>query len=236
MAALAPAPVPAPAQPAPARPARLPRFTRTERLLHWTHAAAFLVMLATGLVLYLPGLSAEVGRRPLVKDIHWWTAVSWAGALALIVLLGNRRALARTIREIDLFSRDDRRWLRGDRLVPQGRFNAGQKVNAILTAAFALLFAVSGALLWLGERNHDYRLDGTVFLHDALMYVSVALLIGHLYLAVIHPRTRHALQGMTLGTVREEWAREHHARWVAELEAERAGAEAGAGAGAGRSD
>ena len=229
MAALAPAPAPAPAAPSP-RPARLARFTVTERLLHWTHAAAFLVMLATGLVLYLPGLSAEVGRRPLVKDIHWWTAVSWAGALALIVLAGNRRALARTVREIDLFSRDDRRWLRGDRLVPQGRFNAGQKVNAILTAAFAVLFAVSGALLWLGERNHDYRLDGTVFLHDALMYVSVALLIGHLYLAVIHPRTRHALQGMTLGTVREEWAREHHARWVAELEAERS---VGSGAGAG---
>jgi formate dehydrogenase subunit gamma len=46
------------------------------------------------------------------------------------------------------------------------------------------------------------------------MYLSVALLTGHLYLAVIHPRTRHALRGITLGDVREDWAREHHRKWV----------------------
>jgi formate dehydrogenase subunit gamma len=50
-------------------------------------------------------------------------------------------------------------------------------------------------------------------LHDVVAYLSVALLVGHLYLAVIHPSTRHALRGMTVGTVREDWAREHHAKW-----------------------
>lgn len=208
----------APAAPAPAAPRRLARFTRTERALHWVHAAAFLVMLASGLVLYLPDLSTAVGRRPLVKDVHWWTAVSWAGAMVLITLVGNRRAVLRAAREIDSFDADDRAFLRGKLHAPQGRFNAGQKVNAILTSAFAVLFAVSGALLWLGERNHAFRLEGTVFLHDALMYVSLVLLVGHLYLAVIHPKTRHALQGITVGTVREDWAREHHAKWVAEVD------------------
>lgn len=204
---------------APPAPRLVRRFTRTERALHWVHAAAFFVLLGSGLVLYLPSLSETVGRRPLVKDVHWWTAVSWAGAMALIALAGNRRAVLRTAREIDAFDADDRRFLRGQLRAPQGRFNAGQKVNAILTAAFAVLFAVSGALLWLGERDTAFRLDGTVFLHDALMYVSLVLLVGHLYLAVIYPRTRHALRGITLGLVREEWAREHHAKWVAELEA-----------------
>lgn len=196
------------------------RFTRTERSLHWIHAAAFFVLLGSGLVLYLPPLSTAVGRRPLVKDIHWWTAVSWAGAMLLVALLGNRRAVLRAAREIDAFDVDDRRFLRGNLKAPQGRFNAGQKVNTILTAAFAVLFAVSGALLWLGERDHAFQLAGTVFLHDALMYVSLVLLVGHLYLAVIYPRTRHAMRGITLGMVREEWAREHHAKWVADLDAE----------------
>jgi formate dehydrogenase subunit gamma len=50
--------------------------------------------------------------------------------------------------------------------------------------------------------------------HETLTLVSVAFLAGHLYLAVIHPSTRHALRGMTLGDVREDWAREHHAKWV----------------------
>src|SRR4029077_13821435 len=107
---------------------------------HWVHASAFFVLLGSRLALYIPSLSRAIARRPLIKDIHFWTAVSWLGALALIVLVGNRRALARTMREIDLFARDDRRFLAGNTRVPQGRFNAGQKVNAILTAAFAVLF------------------------------------------------------------------------------------------------
>ena len=45
-----------------------------------------------------------------------------------------------------------------------------------------------------------------MLLHDGLMYVSLVLLVGHLYLAVLHPATRHALRGITLGTVDEEWA------------------------------
>ena len=196
-----------------ARPQYVERFTLTERLLHWVHASAFLVLLGSGLVLYLPSLSTAVGRRPLVKDIHFWTGISWAGAILLVAALGNRTVLLATVREIDRFDRDDRRFLSGHTSAPQGRFNAGQKVNAILTAAFAVLFFVSGLLLWYGEQDTRFRLDGTVFLHDALMYVSVVVVIGHLYLSVLHPSTRPAFRGMTLGTVKADWARAHHQKW-----------------------
>ena len=199
---------------APARARFVKRFTLTERVLHWVHAAAFFALLGSGLILYLPALSVAVGRRPLIKEIHFYTGLGWAGALVLIVLLGNRRALLRTAREIDLFDRDDARFLRGETARPQGRFNAGQKLNAIITAAFAVLFFVSGLLLWVGERNTDIRLGGTLYLHDVLMYVSVVLVAGHLYLALINRGTRHSLRGMVLGSVREDWAREHHAKWT----------------------
>ncbi len=189
------------------------RFSRTERTLHWVNALFFLTLLGSGLVLYLPSLAGAVGRRPLVKDVHFWSGVGWFAALALVALAGDRRGLLRTARELDAFSVEDRRWLAGRRPAPQGRFNAGQKVNAALTAAFTLLFGVSGLLLWLGERDTRYRFASTVVLHDGLMYAALVLLVGHLYLAVIHPATRHALRGMTLGTVREEWASEHHPRW-----------------------
>ena len=188
------------------------RFSRTERAVHWVHASAFLVLLGSGLVLYLPSLAAEIGRRPLVKDVHLFTALAWAVALLTVVALGDRRGLRATTRELDVFDADDRRWLLG-RHARQGRFNAGQKLNAALTAAFAVLLAVSGVLLWLGERDTRFRLDSTIVLHDVVAYLSVALLAGHLYLAVIHPSTRHALRGITVGTVREDWAREHHPKW-----------------------
>jgi formate dehydrogenase subunit gamma len=198
-------------------PRYIHRFSRTERTLHWVHAAAFFVLLGSGLVLYLPSLSVLVGRRPFVKDVHFDTGLAWMVAIALIVLLGDRRGLRQTIRELEGFDRDDRLWLR--RLPrPQGRFNAGQKLNAALTASFALLFAVSGVLLWYGERNSSFRFASTILLHDGLMYVSLVLLVGHLYLALIYPSTRHALRGITTGSVRRNWAREHHRKWVDEQE------------------
>ena len=97
------------------------------------HASAFFALLATGLILYLPALSTLVSRRILIRDIHLWVALAWAVALAVILVAGNRRRLAEDWREIETIDRDDRRWLRGRR-APQGRFNAGQKINALLTS------------------------------------------------------------------------------------------------------
>src|SRR5215831_13375691 len=94
-------------------PRRLARFTRTERAVHWIHATAFLILLGSGLCLYLPSLAEAVGRRPLLKSIHVYTAVAWAVALVLVVVVGDRASLRRTVHEIDLFDEDDRRWLRG---------------------------------------------------------------------------------------------------------------------------
>jgi formate dehydrogenase subunit gamma len=187
------------------------RFSRMERLLHWVNALGFFFLLITGLVLYLPTLSILVGRRQLIQTMHFWAGVSWLGALAIVIVLGFRR-LRSTARELESFDRDDLRWLRGGK-APQGRFNAGQKINAALTAAFTILFGVSGLLLWFGEQDTRLRFASTVILHDGLMYVSLVLLVGHLYLALIHPTTRHALRGMTVGTVSEEWARRHHSKW-----------------------
>ena len=177
----------------------LRRFSRTERTLHWVNAVGFLFLLATGLVLYLPRLAVLVGRRPLMKDMHFWGGIGWVVSLVLVALLGDRRGLLRTARELET--------LRPSRL------NVGQKVNAILNAAFVILFTVSGLLLWFGERDTRFRFASTVILHDGLMYVSLVLLVGHLYLSLIHPATRHALRGMTVGNVSAEWAARHHSKW-----------------------
>jgi formate dehydrogenase subunit gamma len=189
------------------------RFSRTERALHWANALCFFFLLATGLILYLPSLAVRVGRRPLLQDLHFWSGVGWISLLVAIAVAGDRRGLVRLAREIDRFDRDDFRWLLGRRPAPQGRFNAGQKLNTALTAAFTFLFLVSGLLLWFGERDTRFRFASTVLLHDGLMYAALVLLVGHLYLAVIHPATRHALRGITVGTVDEEWAARHHPKW-----------------------
>jgi len=180
----------------------IPRFSRTERTLHWVNATCFLFLLATGLILYLPSLAIAVGRRPLIKDMHFWGGISWVALLAIVAVAGDRRGLLRTARELERLD--------------NGRMNVGQKVNAIVMASFTLLFLVSGLLLWLGERDTRFRFASTVVLHDGLMFVALGLLVGHLYLALIHPATRHSLRGMTLGDVREDWARVHYPKWVSD--------------------
>ena len=126
-------------------------------------------------------------------------------------MLGDRRGSARAqLRELDLFDDDDRRWLRGSR-APQGRFNAGQKVNAALTAAFALLFAVSGLLLWLGERDTRFRFASTILLHDGLMYVSlVAARRAPLPRADLPGDPPRAARDHASARCGDDWAREHH--------------------------
>jgi formate dehydrogenase subunit gamma len=189
------------------------RFSRTERLLHWANALGFFACLATGLMLYAPALSAWVGRRVLVQRIHFWLGLGWVAALVLVALVGDRSGLLATARELDMFDADDRRWLRARRPAPAARFNAGQKLNCAASAAVVVLFLISGLLLWFGERDTALRLASTIVLHDALMFASLLLVIGHVYLAAVHPPTRHSMRGITRGAVREDWARTHHPRW-----------------------
>lgn len=207
-------------------PARIHRFTRGERALHWLLAGTFLVMLATGLVLSVPEL-APLLARPDAKAAH--LAAAWALAIGTLLLLAlHGRRLLGTLRELEVLDRDDLRWLRGapGRLTgrgtppPQGRFNAGQKLNTAVTAGLMAVAYVTGGLMWLGERDHELRFAGTVLVHDWTMYLLVLLVAGHLHMALVNPATRPALRGIVRGDVDRGWARRHHAKWVARDEDE----------------
>lgn len=196
-------------------PTTVARFGSTERAVHWVHAGAFLGMFATGLALYLPILATLVGDRPLLKALHLAIASLWLTALLVLAIAGDRRRLRRTRRQLERFSDDDLRWL-ARRPARPGRFNAGQKLHAALQAALSVLFVVTGALLWLGERNTSLRFAGTIAVHDACMFFAGALVLGHLHMALNHPPTRPALRGMKDGRVDAKYAREQHPGWIPE--------------------
>ena len=202
-------------------PAYVRRFGPEERSLHWLLAFTFLLMLATGLVLYLPAFAELAANRRLWKSLHLGAAIAfWAG---LVVLLASdtRGRLRASAGEIDRFDDDDVRWLRWavtrrGAEPPQGRFNAGQKLNAAIVAGLMVVFTVSGVLMYLQETDAAVRgRTSAILVHDFATWVAVPLIAGHLYLALVHPSTRHSLRGMVLGTVRRDWARRHHAKWDA---------------------
>ena len=96
---------------------------------------------------------------------------------------------------------------KADSMSPEAR----EKADAYYHFMIAALHEQDGEYdAAMEEYQAAYRLDPD----SAEIALSLVLLVGHLYLAVIHPATRHALRGMVVGTVREEWAREHHPRWT----------------------
>ena len=197
------------------------RFSAAEQSLHWLLALSFFVMLATGLILYLPSLAEVAAQRALWKSIHLGSAIGfWVGVLLVWSSAPGELRAARN--EIDQFDGDDRAWLawavrRHRNEPPQGRFNAGQKLNTALVAGLMVVFTITGVLIYLQEVDARFRGTSAILIHDVAMYIAVPLVIGHLYLALLNPSTRHSLRGMTLGTVRRDWARRHHAKWEREL-------------------
>jgi len=195
------------------------RFAAQERRLHWLLAATFLAMLATGLILYLPAFAQVAADRRLWKSIHLGSAIAFWAGLVILLLSDTGGALRRSASEMDRFDDDDLRWLRWSVArrgpePPQGRFNAGQKLNTAIIAGLMVVFTASGVLMYLQETDAAVRgRTSAILVHDVATWIAVPLIAGHLYLAVLNPSSRHSLRGMVLGTVRRDWARRHHPKW-----------------------
>ncbi len=162
-------------------------------------------------------------------NIHVAIGAFYIGGPLLWWLLGDKRALRRDLHELDVWDDDDIDFLRSPLAVvtegyapPQGRFNAGQKINTILLGASAIGFGLTGLIMWQSAHfpaSLQWAVQGSVNLHDILAILTAALVAGHIYLAALHPTTRPGLSGMFSGQVDRAWARHHHPKWVAREEA-----------------
>ncbi|MDP1819216.1 MAG: cytochrome b/b6 domain-containing protein [Acidimicrobiales bacterium] len=196
------------------------RFDRTERALHWANATLFLVLLATGMILYIGPLSAAVGRRVLVKDVHVISGLVLPLPVALAYAGTWRSGLQRDVRRLARWSLDDRRWLlslgrRGRSTL--GKFNAGQKLNSIFVVACIPVMLGTGAIMrWFGPFPLDWR-TGATFVHDWVAIVLLFVIVGHIAKALSEPI---ALRAMWRGTVPARHAELEHPRWWAELESD----------------
>jgi formate dehydrogenase gamma subunit len=194
-------------------PARVLRFTPSERAFHWLVAIAFFVMLFSGLLMGKHG-----ALRNVLYAVHLASGGALVGGLALIVLRGNRRALSQTRRDLSSIDALDRQWLarvpaavfKHSPETAAGRFNAGQKLNFMLVIVlFAALFVSGIGLIITGSHPANPVFKAA---HVAAAYTALALVAGHLYMALINPSTRPALRGMISGKVDAAWARKYHTR------------------------
>ena len=199
----------------------LPRFGPAARAVHRATAVLALTCLATAAALYLEPVAEIVGRRALVVQVHVWSGL----ALPVPALLGlASRAVRGDYRLLNRWTAADRTWLRRrDRRtagLPVGKFNAGQKLNASLSAGGGLVLLGTGVVLAYGRHwPLDLRI-GATFVHDWTAFAVLALVVGHLWFA---SHDEDARRGMRTGSVPTGWALREHPAWAGRLLAATAG-------------
>ena len=192
------------------------RFSGGVRAVHWATTALMTVCILTAFVLYNGSLSIAISHRRTVELIHVYCGF----ALPVPMLLGlAARAFRHDLRALNRFTSSDWLWLRSktrrDGTIRVGKFNAGQKLYAALTAGSILVLLGSGLLMYFPDWARLSWRSGATFVHDWFALGLGLLTLGHIRYALKDAEARRA---MRTGLVSTEWARAQHGAWLDELD------------------
>lgn len=202
---------------------KIRRFTTTERLLHWSFVLPQIVLMITGgwLLVTAWHSGASAAKTDLVR-IHKIAAVCFLVIPLLVFIQGDARTLLKNIGLALTWGRDDFQWfarsfkrifIPSTPLPQVGKFNAGQKLNMLIVMMLGMIFAISGLAMWY--------FNGVLLawiVHSVAFLVVPFMVVGHVYMAILHPPTRPSFWAIINGTVDREWANHHHPGWTEELE------------------
>jgi formate dehydrogenase subunit gamma len=197
------------------------RYNGIQRIGHWLNAIAFLMLLLTGLLLFLWPLSSLAGRWS--ETLHRISAILLVLG-PIIYLLTDRRDFFHLLKVSFSYNRNDLIWfikapfyflgINKD-LPPQGEVNAGQRVHHALTIIFYNLVAWSGFTMWFGAGRVSQEVFlGALVVHDISMTILTVLMLGHIYFTFVYG----ALDGMIRGRITRLYAQVEHPLWLQELD------------------
>ena len=191
------------------------RFSRSSRRVHWLTAIFALICMVTAAILYNGSLAVIVGHRFLVEQIHVYSG--FALPVPLVVGIVSR-AYRDDARRLNGFTSRDWLWLRSrgrrDGSIEVGKFNAGQKLNASLSAGSIGVLLISGVVMFFTDLAPLPWRSGATFVHDWFALAFGLLVVGHIAMATKDP---HAMAGMRTGRVPLRWARREHGAWAREV-------------------
>ena len=222
------------------------RFNALERFTHWLTASSFIVLALTGLnVLYgkyvlmpIIGQDTFAALTYLGKLAHNYIAFAFMIGLVLMVILWVKDNLP---------SREDLTWItKGGGMFAKGvhppakKFNFGQKAifwvvvlggTSLAYTGLSLMFffdlkVFSASFALLNLFGFDLPTQLTVLQesqlaqlwHAVLALIVTAVIIAHIYIGSLG--MEGAFDAVSTGQVDENWAREHHSLWVAEVTGE----------------
>lgn len=211
-------------------------------LLHWFNATAWLFELVTGVALvtsrsfrvapewYLALAGGIFGTQGNMLRFHVALGLTWIGVFLVYGVFGVRTYLsAEVLRKEIALDEDDFRWLTvrvlgilglsKAPLPPQGIYNAGQKLFAVMVYAMLPVVMASGVVM-------AFHLFGAqavawaIVLHFAAVGLVVSGLMIHVYMGAVFPEEKPAFFSMITGTVNELFAYTHHFKWWREVKLE----------------
>ena len=206
----------APETSAPPEPGQtIDRFSRSSRWVHWLTAVPMIVCILTAAVLYNGQIAVIAGHRYLSSRSTCtpgsrcrcrWSSGSSAGPTATTRAGSTASPPA------------DWAWLRSrtrrDGTIEVGKFNAGQKLNAALSAGSIGVLLISGVVMYFTNLAPLSWRSGATFVHDWFALAVGLLVVGHIVMAVRDP---YAMSGMRTGRVPLRWARREHGGWAREV-------------------
>ncbi|HEV8637669.1 MAG TPA: cytochrome b/b6 domain-containing protein [Chloroflexota bacterium] len=165
------------------RPLRVLRFDGAERFVHWAHAFLFLLLVLTGaLLIWVDWLRAiAIGPYRVLPLAHELLGVALLVTPFLPAL--RRRGASLTA---DLFSLV--RWR-----APRPKFNPGQRLNALFTLVAMFGLGLTGVVIWLGRAVPYWVQEPAYEWHAFLALLAFVVFLGHLLMALTHPRSLRAM-------------------------------------------
>jgi len=209
--------------------ARVKKYTKPAVAFHWIHTAAFLILVITGLLLYVPAF-ASLAQDSWSRLVHRIAAVIFVFA-PLIELIANRRTAVAAMKKAFIWTKDDMKWVSAlpryyfmsdeSSMPPQEEMNTGQKMWLTLLLIFGPIFTITGILMWFFKYSLPPAVfQWSIFVHDVSFIVIFLMFLVHIYMGIIHPMMRQhggAFNSMVDGTVDTEYAKSHHGKWYKEV-------------------
>lgn len=233
--------------------AMIQRHSLSDRLMHWSNALLWLLLVASGLAIidneavapltsgYSQAVRSLFGGGGRLLAFHISLGVIWISAFT-IYLIVNRRGAAFFLRSIFTPAKGDVVWLfrkglqmtLGKKMTarlgvslelpPQGYYNSGQKAIAVMIVLCCLAIAASGALMALSTSISASSFPMLValvpwalLLHHVCVFLVLAGLIIHIYMAALSLEERPGLRSMFTGSVSADYAKHHHPLWLEQI-------------------
>lgn len=206
------------------------RHDAVKRAEHWSHVIATLVLTVTGLFVFIPALGQAINPDALfaIRIGHRVFAVMFIVVPILTTLLRPQNLKHQLANNFVKWDADDKRFMK--LFVPylfapkkihmpkQHVVKSGQRLADTALVVFAILIAVSGAVLWGAKYLDPAIIPWALLLHDISFVMILVVGMAHAYLGagIFQPYRGIARVMFGDGLVSESDARYHWGYWAEE--------------------